>query len=253
MRVGRASGAGAQIGRPPRCTAMIDRDGFANELAIRDRVLVEAEVTGRPASFRAMILRVCPTELWLGLASPDGRLETVRPDQVVRLTFARDGAALLGESRFLRPLGGSRSRVFAVVRPLLLDRLQRRDYVRYPIGMPIRFRRLDPATWEPLGKTAVTMTRNLSPGGMLFVSDAALNVGDDLDLTLPLSGMDRVTMNGVVRRLDRGTDDADSGPTERPQQADVAVQFTRITSLDQDRIVRLILLTEHRRRTAATA
>ena len=27
--------------------------------------------------------------------------------------------------------------------------------------------------------------------------------------------------------------------------------FTRITSLDQDRIVRLILLTEHRRREAA--
>ena len=232
---------------------MIDTDGFANELTIRDRVLVEAEADGRSVSFRAMILRVCPSELWLGLLSPDGRLETVRPDHAVRLTFARDGAALLGQSRFLRPLGGSRSRVFAVVRPLLLDRLQRRDYVRYPIGMPLRFRRLDPATWEPLGRPAVTMTRNLSPGGMLFVSDTALSVGDDLDLTLPLSGMDKVTMNGVVRRLDLGIGDEESGPAAQPHQAEVAVQFTRITSLDQDRIVRLILLTEHRRRAAATA
>jgi c-di-GMP-binding flagellar brake protein YcgR len=232
---------------------MIDTDGVGNEFAIRDRVLVEAEVDGRSVSFRAMILRICPTELWLGLASPDGRLDTVRSKQTVRLTLARDGAALLGQSMFLRVLGGGKSRVFAVVRPVVLERLQRRSHVRYPIGLPIRFRPVDPTTREPRGRTATTITKNLSPGGMLFVSDAALNVGDDLDLTLPLSGMDRVTMNGVVKRLDRGTDDGGSGQSGRPHHTEVAVKFTRITSLDQDRIVRLILLTEHRRRVAATA
>ena len=232
---------------------MIGTDGVGNEFAVRDRVLIEADADGRPVSFRAMVLRVCPTELWLGLGSPDGRLDTMCPEQPVRLTLARDDAALLGQSMFLRILGGSRSRVFAVVRPVALERLQRRGYVRYPIGLPIRFRQLDPTTWEPRGKTATTITKNLSPGGMLFVSDAALNVGDDLDLTLPLSGMDRVTMNGVVKRLDRGTDKDDSGPGDRPRHTEVAVKFTRITSLDQDRIVRLILLTEHRRRVAATA
>ncbi len=230
---------------------MIDRESVEDDLAIQDRVLVEAEIYGRPVSFRTVIVRICPTELWLGLASPDGRLEAMRQNQTVRLTVARDGAALLGQSAFLRPLGGSRSRVFAVVVPAALDRAQRRGYVRYPIDLPVRFRRIDPATWEPRGKAATTVTRNLSPGGLLFVSDTAINVGDDLDLTLPLAGVDRVSMNGVVKRLARAAGDGASGPNGQPGRTEVAVEFTRITSLDQGRIVRFILLTEHRRREAA--
>jgi PilZ domain len=230
---------------------MIDRDSVENELAIGDHVLVEADLYDRAASFRTVIVRACPTELWLGLSSPDRRLETMRPNQAVKLAIARNGAALLGWSGFLRPLGGSRSRVFAVARPTLLERVQRRGYVRYPIDLPIRFRHVDPDTWEPRGRAAYTLTKNLSPGGALFTSDASMNVGDDLDLVLPLSGGDRVSMNGVVRRLGKEADNGPSAPNGRPGRTEVAVMFTRITSLDQDRIVRLILLTEHRRREAA--
>ncbi len=230
---------------------MTERETVEPELAIQDRVLVETEIYGRPVALRTVIVRICPTELWLGLASPDRRLEALRPDQTVRLTVARDGAALLGQSAFLRPLGGSRSRVFAVLPPAALKRAQRRGYVRYPIDLPICFRRIDPATWEPRGKAATTVTRNLSPGGLLFVSDAPINVGDDLDLTLPLAGVERVSMNGVVKRLGRASNGGASGPSGGPCQTEVAVKFTRITSLDQDRIIRFILLTEHRRREAA--
>ena len=233
--------------------SMIVRDSFENELAIGDRVLVETDLQGRPASFRSVLARICPTELWLGLGSPDRRLETLGQDQKVQLTIARTGAALVSRSAFLRPLGGSKSRVFAVERPMALERVQRRSFVRYPIDLPIHFRHLDPASWEPRGKTTTTVTKDLSPGGLLFVSDAAIDIGDDLDLTLPLSGMDRLTMNGVVRRLAHGIDYGDSAPGSRPQHTEVAVKFTRITSLDQDRIVRLILLAEHRRRVAAGA
>jgi PilZ domain len=234
---------------------MIDRDSFENELAIQDRVLVEAQIDGRSVPFRTVIVRICPTELWLGVASSDRRLDTMAPNQGIKLTIARDGAALLARSDFIRPLGDSRSRVFAVARPAVLERVQRRGYVRYPIDLPVLFRHVDPTTWEPLGRVATTVTRNLSPGGLLFVSDIPVDVGDDLDLTMPLSGGDRLSMSGVVRRLGRGADwganDDALGPNGRRSQTEVAVAFTRITSLDQDRIVRLILLTEHRRREAA--
>ena len=232
---------------------MIDTEVVEDELAIQDRVLVEADLYGRLVSFRAVIVRVCPTELWLGLASPDRRLETMRPNQTIRLTVARSSAALLGQSEFLRPLGGSMSRVFAVVRSAALERVQRRDYVRYPIDLPIRVRHIDPATWEPRGKVATTVTKDLSPGGVLFVSDAAVSIGDDLDLTLRLSGWDRLSMNGVVKRLGPRVNDGESGPHGQPTCTEVGVMFTRITALDQDRIVRLILLAEHRRREASTA
>jgi c-di-GMP-binding flagellar brake protein YcgR len=234
---------------------MIDRDSFENELAIQDRTLVEAQIDGRSVSFRAVVVRICPTELWLGVASPDRRLDTMAPNQGIQITVARDGAALLTRSEYLRPLGDSKSRVFAVGRPAILERVQRRGYVRYPIDLPVVFRHLDPTTWEPRGRVATTVTRNLSPGGLLFMSDALVSVGDELDLTLALSGIDRVSMSGIVRRLglaaDRSVNDDSYGPTAQCRQTEVAVAFTRITSLDQDRIVRLILLTEHRRREAA--
>jgi hypothetical protein len=232
---------------------MIDTDIADNDLAMQDRVLVEAEIAGRPMSFRAVIVRVCQSELWLGLASPDRRLELMWPNQPLRLTVARQGGGLLGQSDFLRPLGGSKSRVFAVARPVALEHVQRRGYVRYPIDLPMRFRHIDPVTWEPRGKVVAMVTKNLSPGGLLFVTDVQIDVGDDLDLTLPLSSWDRVSMGGVVRRVARGCQEGDSSPSEQLGPTEAAVKFTRITALDQDRLVRLLLLTEHRRRMAALA
>ena len=230
---------------------MTDTGTNTRGFAIRDRVLVEAEPYGRAPSYRAMVLRVCPTELWLGLLAPDRHIETTTAGQAIRLTLAGDGAAALGNSRFLRLLDGGRSRVFAVERPAMLEPTQRRRYVRYPVDVPVRFRRLDPATWQPRGRTATTVTRDLSPGGLRFVTDATIHVGDDLDMTLPLSGMDRVSMSGVVKRVDGTADHGDSLPNGQSGHAEVAVQFTRITSLDQERIVRLIMVSEHRRRMAA--
>jgi c-di-GMP-binding flagellar brake protein YcgR len=221
---------------------MLDHDAAENELSIQDRVLVETELAGKPASFRSVIVRVRDEELWLGLTSPDRRLESMRPDQTIRLTVARNGAALLGGSIYLRPLADRKSRVFAVVRPVALDRVQRRGFPRCPIDLPVHFRHLDPATWEPRGRVAVTVTKDLSPGGLLFTSGIPLNVGDDLDLTLPFSGWDRVSMTGEVRRVSRARD---------AEPAEAAVKFTRITTLNQDRLMRLILLTEHRRHEAA--
>jgi c-di-GMP-binding flagellar brake protein YcgR len=224
---------------------MLDHDTAENELAIQDRVLVETDLADHATSFRTVIVRVCESELWLGLASPDHRLESMRPKQPVKLTIARTGAALLGTSGFLRPLGDSKSRIFAVTRPIVLERAQRRGYIRYPIDLPLHFRQLDPATWAPRGRLATTTTKDLSPGGMLFTSDLPLEVGDDLDLTLPFSSWQRLSMSGVVKRVACGASDG--------EPAEAAVKFTRITSLDQDRIVRLILLTEHRRREAGMA
>ena len=72
------------------------------DLAIQDRVLVEAELFGRTVAFRTLIVKVCPGELWLGLSSPDRRLETLHEGLTLNLTVARSGAALIGQSGFLR-------------------------------------------------------------------------------------------------------------------------------------------------------
>ncbi len=228
---------------------MADGHSPENELALLDRVLVEADIDGRPASLRAVIVRICPTELWLGLASPDERLETMAADQTVRLTVSREGAALTSQSRFLRPLQGSRLRVFAVSWPGVLERVQRRAHVRYQFDWPIHFRRLDPTTREPYGPVASGTTVNVSAGGLLFECDTPVNVDEELELTLPLFGGDGVKMDGVVLRV-RAADEGESGGDCGLDRTEAAVKFTRITAVDQERIVRFILLTEHRRREA---
>src|SRR5271157_4413534 len=132
---------------------MNERHGLEDEIALLDRVLVEADIDGLSAAF-PVIVRIRPTELWLGLASPDGRLETMAADQTVRLTVSRTDAALVSGSRFLRPLDVSKARVFAVAWPGVLERVQRRAHVRYQFDWPIHFRRLDPTTREPRGQVA---------------------------------------------------------------------------------------------------
>jgi hypothetical protein len=229
---------------------MIDRQFDDEELVIGDRVLAEADIYGRTISFRAVIVKVNPDELWLGLASPDKRLDALRENHTLLLTIARANAGLLGQSGFLRLLGGSKSRIFAVVRPAALERVQRRAYVRYQIDLPLNFRHLDPATREPRGRASLGIAINVGPGGLLFTTEAGPQLGEELDVTLPLVGSDRVSMIALVTRV-RGSEEGAPAPGCESVRSEVAVRFTRITAVDQDRVVRFILMTEHRRREAA--
>jgi c-di-GMP-binding flagellar brake protein YcgR len=228
---------------------MTDVNSDEAQLALLDRVLVEADIDGGCVSLRAVIVRICPTELWLGLASLDGRLDAIQADQRVRLTVSRDGLALVSESRFIRLLDPSKKRVFAVVWPGVLETVQRRAHVRYQFDWPIHLRHLDPITREPQGKPASGTTINVSSGGLLIESDTPLNLDQELELTLPLLGGAEVKMLGVVVRV-QGADEDKSSRDGGLGRTQAAVKFTRITALDQERIVRFILLTEHRRREA---
>jgi hypothetical protein len=223
--------------------------GVRLDLAIQDHILVEADVAGRPASFSAVLLKVCPTELWLGLASADRRLETIRLGRALGLSVARPGAALVGRSEFLRAMGGSRSRVFAVRRPEALDLIQRRAHPRYEVEVPVRFRHMDSATWRPWGKSNTGTTINVGPGGMLLRTDASVEVGEQLDVMLPLSLGNRISTTDRVIRVaaQPGRAPADAG---QPHPVEVAVEFTRITAVDREWIVRYSLLAQHHRRKA---
>jgi PilZ domain len=224
-----------------------DPGAGVGSLAIQDRVLVEAELSGRPVFFNAVLVRACPTELWFGLVSADRRLESIRLGRPVRLSVARPGAALVAGSEFLRAMGGSRSRIFAVRRPPTFEVVQRRAHPRYEVDLPVRFRHIDPATWQPWGVSNAGMTVNLSPGGMLLRTAATVAVGDALDLMVPLSGGDRISTTDRVIRVDlaSGTGTGEPGPA---QSTVVAVEFTRITAIDREWIVRFVLHTERRRR-----
>jgi c-di-GMP-binding flagellar brake protein YcgR len=234
----------------PWCKSMADpsRDS-ADDLAMRDRVLVEAKLADLPVEFRAVIVKLDERELWLGLASADQRLQSLQPGQIIRVTVAHESAALVGESQFLNALPHSQSRVFAVAYPATFERVERRAHVRFPAELPVHFRHLDPATAEPLGTGGNGTTVDISPAGLLFRTDAAVSLDEQLDLTLSLSEKDRISTTAHVVRVGEPSEGL-TGDPGKPRLVDVAVKLTRISALDQQRIVRFILATARRRQAA---
>ena len=221
------------------------------DLVVADRLLLEADLGSRKIGFRAVVVKVCFSELWLGVQSADRRVETLEAHQPLRLTAARDGAALVGESMFLRHLGSSRSRLFAIVRPMSMARVQRRAHVRAPIERPASIRQVNPATGEPTGRATNGNTVNLGPGGTLLETDLQVEVGDLLEVALTLTAVDRLTVRARVARIDAAPDDPQLSGAQQGHWQRVAVKFVKISTYDVDRITRHIYTSDRLRREAA--
>jgi hypothetical protein len=217
-------------------------------IALQDHVLVETEVGGHSVGFRAVVVRINPDELWLGLTTPDRRLERVEPGGDVRLTAGRASGALLARSSFIRHLGESRCRIFAIAPAQAAELVQRRSQARVDVDLGLHLRRFDLATGELRGKGAAGATLNAGPGGLLLQTDMALAVGDDLDVSVSISAGDRISAGARVTRVGEQPGSVEGEPC--PTRA--AVKFTRITAVDQQRILRLCMLVEHRRQVAAS-
>jgi len=220
-------------------------EGQSAMLAIGDHVLLESAPPVGSGGVRAVIVKIVQSELWLGLASPDSSLDAMPADQPVRLTVARPDGALLGESAFVRPFGGSPTRILIVVSPDSWAPVQRRAQTRIDVELPLQYRRIDSNTRQSRGKAAGATTVNLSREGLLLRLDTALSTNEEVEMTMALSGGESVSMLGVVLRA---WVDSESVETHA-----AVVKFTRITPLAQERIGSYILATERRRAEAVAS
>jgi hypothetical protein len=228
--------------------AEMDRDELG--IAIRDHVVFEGDLHGRVVSFGSLVVKVGPDELWLGIPEPDAALAEFRDNQPIRLTLPDGEGARTGRSVFHRVLAGDPPRIVAVARPHRFDVVQRRMHHRYEMMAPIRCRQVDPITKEPRGRSAVASTINVSVGGMLLRTAAAISVGSELDLILPLGGGDKIsTTNRVVRVQLMPTPDVPG----QPFVLEVATRFTRITAVDQEMLLRMAFAADRRQRLAGEA
>lgn len=229
-----------------------ERASEEREIAIRDRIVLEADVPAGPVSISSLVVKADDEELWLGVARPEPALTLFHSEQPIRLMVAEGAVSRLGRSVFLRTLAGDPPRIIAVSRPAEFELLQRRLHLRYDLDAPIRLRQLDPITKEPRGRSAAASAVNVSLGGMLVRTPAAVpvSVGDEVDMTLPLGGGDHIsTGNRVVRVRVLPTPSVPG----QPFVMEVGTRFTRITSADQDLLLRMALAADRRRRLAAEA
>jgi len=82
---------------------------------------------------------------------------------------------------------------------------------------------------------------------MLLRTDASVEVGEQLDVLLPLSLGNRISTTDRVIRV-AAQSDCEPGGDAGSHPVEVALQFTRITSVDREWIVRHALVAKHRRR-----
>ena len=85
---------------------------------------------------------------------------------------------------------------------------------------------------------------------MLLRTPVPVSVGDEVDMVLPLGGGDHISAgNRVVRVRAIATPNVPG----QPVVLEVGTRFTRITSADQELLVRMALAADRRRRLAAEA
>ncbi len=217
--------------------------------AVHDPVLVETDLDGGRVGFRAVVVKVGPAAMWLGLLRPDSRLPRVRPGDPVSLTIRRDGAAMVGSAPFLSHLGSTQSRLFSVAWPEDYRLVQRREHLRLDTEAPIRYTVVSQSETGSVGDEGSGLTRNISAGGLRFLVKAPIretvNGGDALELRLQL-GQDIVLAEADVVRVDDATDMGPDGRplpaarSPRPARTLIAVRFVSISEGAQDRIIRHI-------------
>ena len=226
--------------------------------AVHDQALIETKIDGKVVGFRAVVVNVQASSLWLGLVRPDSLLEQVAAGQQLHLTFRRENAALAAESTFMNHLGSTRSRLFAVEWPKDAHLIQRRAHLRLDYECPIAFSHASQTESGSAGRKGRGTTRNISAGGVQFrvpgMAPAEFAIDDAMDLQIPINASETVVSEGqVVRVEDVGVLPTDQQPPKRKgapdgPQALIAVRFVAISDLDADKIVRLIFNVQRQRR-----
>ena len=158
----------------------------------------------------------------------------------------RDGAAVVGRTRFVAHLKSTQTRIFSVAWPDEYKISQRREHLRLDTEAPVRYTVLSQNDIGGAGMEGHGVTRNLSAGGVQFVVKAAVRdtvtAGDALDLRMEL-GQDVVIAEADVVRVEDATNLGRDGrplpaaAAQRPPRTMIAVRFEAISAGAQDRIV----------------
>jgi len=123
-----------------------------------------------------------------------------------------------------------------VAKPGRAERVQRREFVRVDVNLPVRYACLDEAPGEPAAYCGGSAT-SLSGGGLLLLTwhmPRSLRPGSRVKLQLELSRDTRVSAKGLVVRIS-------TEETDRGQYYKLAIAFDEIDEKQRDMIVKHVL------------
>jgi hypothetical protein len=130
-------------------------------------------------------------------------IHRLSPGQIVRFAFARQNDGLYGVQAVINT--ADRAGVIELQHTLEMKRNQLRQYVRIETSLPLQFRLLKTQDAEKseikLGETINAKLSDISGGGLSFVLDRSLRLGDIVSLNFNLPGAPCAGIAGKIVHL----------------------------------------------------
>lgn len=194
------------------------------EFDVNTRVELEVHDPDFEGKYASRVMDVTKKEIELMAPTEKGELVPIRRKTKVTIDYIGQRAMYRFDSiitrRFRDPVAG-----IAIKKPRRVERIQRREFVRLEINIPIKYR-LSVEEGEP-EEFKKSYTIDLSGGGLRFISDEKLPEDEFLEIRL---GMDRVNevIFGKIARV---------AQTEDNDGYEIGLEFKSLSPATQDEIV----------------
>jgi len=202
---------------------------------IKINQLLEIEVDGEKDRLASRVEEVKDNYLFISMPMKKGALVPLWPGQDVRLIFRYKHSTVGGVSRVVSRRREPLPHLVVTLPQKLVAVNQKREFVRLPVSMPIRFkvvnRNVEVKSDEKV-EIQEGLTIDISAGGLLFTTKTLLQAGQLLELEIKLAEKDFLYLKAnVVRVFDR---------KHQNEDWKVALIYDDINDRQRDRIFKFI-------------
>lgn len=197
-------------------------------LEIGMKVIIEVKRDSGDLYFSSKIEDIGSDDITLGMPMKGGRTFFIAVDENINIYFSRKGSFYCIEGKVLE----KRYRPIPVIKILPLSspyKKQKRSFFRLKISLPIHVK-MDDAEGS-----FIRYTRDISAGGIKFSHSDLIEVGTNLEITIPDVLGNKTAIKAIVRR-------AEYDSTREINKYDIAIEFLDIDDRTRDIIVKFILV-----------
>ncbi|MDR3592876.1 MAG: PilZ domain-containing protein [Negativicutes bacterium] len=198
-------------------------------------ILVADAVSGRNRVFHSRIEDIADDSLTIAAPYSYGYYLPPRPGREVSARVTTDDCAFLFKVNLLS-YAHNPVPLWTVSWPTDVERVQMRSYVRFDVNLDVRLSITDEETPKPI----LTMTKDISAGGLRVLMGEPLPVGSELSVALYLESDNVMEAKGEVVRIIR--------PRTEHEKYAVAIRYLEIDEKSRSQIIKFIFRKQIERR-----
>lgn len=200
---------------------------FEDFLEVGMKVIIEVKRDSGDLYFSSKIEDLSSEDLTLGMPMRGGRSYFISIDENINIYFSRKGSFYCIEGKVIE----KQYRPIPIIKILPLSspyKKQKRSHYRLRISLHIQVKIGDEED------VFLRHTRDISAGGIKFSHSDLIEVGTNLEVTIPDILGNNTAIKAIVRR-------AEYDSTREINRYDIAIEFLEIDERTRDKIVKFLL------------